>query len=82
MKLLTENYNYKKHGPLRQDRDAFGNKVVPEKGFRLLKNEVIQYGDKYFDIYAGWTSGQEAFEVENKWFSNKHGRCTSWERKL
>ncbi len=84
MKLLTENYNQQIHGYLKERCDAFGNEINPEEGYRFLEgNEIILKGDKHFDIYTGWTSGNEDFYVRNghhAYFSG--GRWTAWERKI
>ncbi len=84
IKLLNENYGHKQHGWLKYGYDAFGNKLKAEKGYRLLKeSEKIETGDKVFDIYSGWLSGVEEFEVEHghhAFFAD--GRWTTWERKI
>lgn len=84
MQLLEENYSQKKHGYLKHNHDAFGNKLVPEKEYRLLKRgEVVREDDKVFDIYSGWCSGLLEYDAErghHAYFDG--GRWTAWERKI
>ena len=84
MKLLTENYDPEKHSSLVARHDAFGNKVTPENGWFILDgNDLIQKGDKCFDIYEGWLSDSTGFHIINKMYAYYDGgRWTTWERKL
>lgn len=84
MAVLTKNYDIKEHGHLKYGHDALGNEIKPEKGYRLLdENEVIQKGDKAFDIYSGWIGGVEKYHAENKHHAYYNGgRWTAWERRM
>jgi len=84
MKLLDENYDRKKHQFLVYGKDAFGNVVEPEPGFRLLnQDEGIKKGDRCFDIYSGWLKGVEGWYAKNDRDAYYYGgRWTVWERKV
>ena len=74
------NYDSKKHS-MKYNCDAFGDKIKPPIGFRLLiENEPIQKGDWHFDIYAGWVQGHG----DRKNGSRLHceGRWRGWARKI
>lgn len=83
-KLLTENYDREKHAYLENRKDAFGNPVELEEGFRFLENtEKIKKGDYHFDIYGGWVTGGEDYYAENGHYAGYYGgRWTAWARKI
>lgn len=67
---------------LEHGKDAFGNIITPEEGYRLVNpNEQIQRGDRHFDIYGGWTSGGEDYHVRNGHYAGGSGRWRCWSRK-
>lgn len=82
MGLLEENYNPLKHIHLQSGLDAFGHKVEPEDGYRLVEvGERLEKGDKHFDIYSGWQDGNEGPLIGVEMFY-LGGRWTAWERKV
>lgn len=69
---------YLEHG-----KDAFGNIIAPEEGYRLVEpNEQIEMGDRHFDIYGGWTSGGEGYYARNGYRARGMGRWRCWSRKI
>ena len=67
--------------------DAFGNKIKPPKGYRLLGKtedgwDKIQQGDMHFDIYGGWVKGHSSWYDGANHYIHEEGRWKAWARKI
>jgi hypothetical protein len=54
--------------------------IQPEAGYAIVpKGEVIQKGDKPWDVFAGWIKS-DGYHARNELQARSAGRWTCWER--
>ena len=82
MRLIGDSECYSKMNGAAYGFDAYGNKVEPLEGWRLIeRNEKIEKDDQPFDVYSGWL-GKGFINMKYVGWASSGGRWTTYARKI